>query len=152
MVSTTLEGGHHVREERRCCGRAGYEAGIERTAHIQRRSQASFSRAVQPPLGFGGTDGAPARGQCQPAAPVGDAIRRCQAKRYAEAVPRTPAAALLPVTTSMPSSTRPAISSDSCIEISFAAATIRVRGAVDARVLGVVLDCLAQRRCGWPPA
>src|ERR1022692_3219236 len=43
MVSTTLEGGHHVREERRCCGRAGYEAGIERTAHIQRRSQASFS-------------------------------------------------------------------------------------------------------------
>src|ERR1019366_4965247 len=31
-----------------------------------------------------------------------------------EAVPRTPAAALLPVITSMPSSTRPAISSDSC--------------------------------------
>jgi transposase len=62
-----------------------------------------------------------------------------------EAVPRTPAAALLPVTRSMPSSTRPAISSDSCIEINFAAATIRVRGAVDARVLGVVLDCLAQR-------
>src|ERR1017187_2639455 len=49
MVSTTLEGGHHVREDRRCCGRAGYEAGIERTAHIQRRSQAGFSRAVQPP-------------------------------------------------------------------------------------------------------
>src|SRR5664280_3693105 len=83
MVSTTLESGHHVREERRYCGRAGYEAGIERTAHIQRRSQAGFSRAVQPPRGFGGTDGAPARGQCQPAAPVGDAIRRCQAKRYA---------------------------------------------------------------------
>jgi transposase-like protein len=62
-----------------------------------------------------------------------------------EAVPRTPAAALLPVITSMPSSTRPAISSDSCIEITIATATIRVRGAVDARVLGVVLDCLAQR-------
>jgi hypothetical protein len=60
-------------------------------------------------------------------------------------VPRTPAAALLPVTRSMPSSTRPAISLDSCIEITFAAATIRVCGAVDARVLGVVLDCLAQR-------
>src|ERR1017187_5356987 len=57
-----------------------------------------------------------------------------------EAVPRTPAAALLPVTRSMPSSTRPAISSDSCIEINFAAATIRVCGAVDARVLGVVLS------------
>jgi transposase-like protein len=55
------------------------------------------------------------------------------------------AAALLPVTTSMPSSSRPSISSDSCIEIVFAAATIRMRGAVDAHVLGVVLDCLAQR-------
>jgi hypothetical protein len=31
------------------------------------------------------------------------------------------------------------------IEITFMGATIRVRGAVDARVLGVVLDCLAQR-------
>jgi transposase-like protein len=55
------------------------------------------------------------------------------------------AAALLPVTTSMPSSSRSCIGSDSCIEIVFAAATVRVRGAVDARSLGVVLDCLAQR-------
>jgi transposase-like protein len=57
----------------------------------------------------------------------------------------TQGAALLPVTTSMPSSSRPSISSDSCIEIVFAAAIIRVRGAVDAHALGVVLDCLAQR-------
>jgi transposase-like protein len=55
------------------------------------------------------------------------------------------AAALLPVTTSMPSSSRPSISSDSCIEIVFLAATIRVRGAVDAHALGIVLDCLARR-------
>jgi transposase len=55
------------------------------------------------------------------------------------------AATLLPVTTPMPSANRTSISADSYIEISFAAATIRVRGAVDARVLGVVLDCLAQR-------
>jgi len=55
------------------------------------------------------------------------------------------AAALLPVTTPMPSSSRPSISSDSCIEIAFLAATIRVRGAVDAHALGIVLDCLAQR-------
>lgn len=39
----------------------------------------------------------------------------------------------------------PASSSDSCIEISFMGATVRVRGLVDARVLRAVLDCLAQR-------
>jgi len=55
------------------------------------------------------------------------------------------AATLLPVTTSMPSSTRPSVSSDSCIEVIFRAATIRIRGVVDARALGVVIDCLAQR-------
>jgi transposase-like protein len=55
------------------------------------------------------------------------------------------AATLLAVTTPMPSATRPSISADPYIEITFAAATIRVHGAVDARVLGVVLDCLAQR-------
>ena len=54
-------------------------------------------------------------------------------------------ATLLPVTTPMPRATRAAPGSDSYIEITFAAATIRVRGTVDARVLGVVLDCLAQR-------
>jgi len=55
------------------------------------------------------------------------------------------AAALLPVTTPMPSSSRPSISSDSWIEIVFRTATIRVRGAVDAHALSIVLDCLAQR-------
>ena len=61
------------------------------------------------------------------------------------AVSGKPAATLLPVTTPLPRSTRTSISPDSYIEITFAAATIRVCGAVDARVLGVVLDCLAQR-------
>jgi len=55
------------------------------------------------------------------------------------------AATLLPVTTPMPSAARTSSGSESYIEITFAATTIRVRGAVDARVLGVVLDCLAQR-------
>jgi transposase len=59
--------------------------------------------------------------------------------------PMASAAALLPVTASMPSATRTALSLEPCIEITFAAATIRVCGAVDARVLGVVLGCLAQR-------
>jgi transposase len=53
--------------------------------------------------------------------------------------------ALLPVTTRVARATRTSINLDSCIEIEFAAARIRVRGVVDARALGVVLDCLAQR-------
>jgi transposase len=55
------------------------------------------------------------------------------------------AAVLVPVTTAMPRSARPSVSTDSYIEITFAAATIRLRGSVDARVFGLVLDCLAQR-------
>jgi transposase len=55
------------------------------------------------------------------------------------------AAVLVPVTTPMPRSTRPSVSADSYIEITFAGATIRLRGSVDARVFGLVLDCLAQR-------
>jgi hypothetical protein len=35
--------------------------------------------------------------------------------------------------------------SESYIEITLSAATIRVRGTVDAAVLGVVLDCLGRR-------
>ena len=54
-------------------------------------------------------------------------------------------ATLLPVISTSSKTTRAALSSDSCIEITFMAATIRLHGAVDARVLGVVLDCLAQR-------
>jgi transposase len=55
------------------------------------------------------------------------------------------AATLLAVTTPLPKATRTSISPDSYVEIIFVAATIRVHGAVDARVLSVVLDCLAQR-------
>jgi transposase len=54
-------------------------------------------------------------------------------------------AALVSVTTSRPTAVRAAVSTESFIEITFMGATIRVRGAVDSRVLGVVLDCLAQR-------
>ena len=36
-------------------------------------------------------------------------------------------------------------SRDGCIEILWAAATVRLRGAVDVRSLSAVLDCLAQR-------
>ena len=55
------------------------------------------------------------------------------------------ATVLVPVTTPMPRSTRPSAGVDSYIEIIFAAATIRLRGSVDVRVFGLVLDCLAQR-------
>jgi transposase len=58
---------------------------------------------------------------------------------------RIPAAALVPVTTRMPRATRPPVSADSYIEITLPAAAVRVHGTVDAQVLGVVLDCLAQR-------
>ncbi len=58
---------------------------------------------------------------------------------------KSAAAVLVPVTTPMPRAMRPSARLDSCIEITFAGATLRVRGAVDARVLGVVLDCLALR-------
>jgi transposase len=59
--------------------------------------------------------------------------------------PETNGAALLPVKTTRPAAARPSVNAEGFIEISFMGATIRVRGAVDARVLGVVLDCLAQR-------
>ena len=52
-------------------------------------------------------------------------------------------AVLLPVSTS--STARALMSTPSFIELEFAATRIRVHGAVDARALGVVLDCLAQR-------
>jgi transposase len=55
------------------------------------------------------------------------------------------AAVLVPVTTSMPRSTRPSVSADAYIEVTFAAATIRLRGSVDAHMFSLVLDCLAQR-------
>jgi len=59
--------------------------------------------------------------------------------------PERSGAALLPVKTTRPTPARPAVNSDAFIEITFMGATIRVRGAVDSQVLGVVLDCLAQR-------
>jgi transposase-like protein len=54
-------------------------------------------------------------------------------------------APLLPVNRSTAATLRAPPSTDCCIEFSFMGATIRVRGLVDARALGVVLDCLAQR-------
>jgi len=63
----------------------------------------------------------------------------------ADKTPITSGTALLPVKTTRPAAARPSVNSEGFIEISFMGATIRVRGAVDARVLGVVLDCLAQR-------
>lgn len=60
--------------------------------------------------------------------------------------PKASVAVLLPVM-ALASQTKsaPVSSADSCIEIMCALATVRIRGAVDARALGVVLDCLAQR-------
>jgi transposase len=52
-------------------------------------------------------------------------------------VPDKSGAALLPVTTSRPAAARPSVNSEAFIEISFMGATLRVRGAVDARVLEV---------------
>jgi len=57
----------------------------------------------------------------------------------------SPGASLLPVSTSSATTPRMAPSTDCHIEISFMGTTIRIRGAVDPRALGVVLDCLAQR-------
>ena len=54
-------------------------------------------------------------------------------------------ATLLPIISTSSKTTRAALSSDSCIEITFMGATIRLRGPVDTRGLGIVLDCLAQR-------
>ena len=69
----------------------------------------------------------------------------CEVKPVRTRAAEPGAAALLPVTTPMPSLSRPSINSDSFIEVVFLAATIRLRGAVDAHALGIVLDCLAQR-------
>ena len=59
--------------------------------------------------------------------------------------PERSGAALLPVTTTRAAPARPSVNAEAFIEISFMGATIRVRGAVDSQVLGVVFDCLAQR-------
>jgi|SRR5579872_129425 len=53
-------------------------------------------------------------------------------------------ATLLPVKMADPR-TPAGASTEGIIEISFRAATIRLRGMVNARALGTVLDCLAQR-------
>jgi transposase len=63
----------------------------------------------------------------------------------ADKTPVTSGTALLPVKTTRPAPARPSVDLEAFVEITFMGATIRVRGAVDARVLGVVLDCLAQR-------
>jgi transposase-like protein len=58
---------------------------------------------------------------------------------------KTPAATLLPVTTQMPDVPRTSTFSESYIEITLTAATIRVRGSVDAAVLDIVLECVRRR-------
>ena len=63
----------------------------------------------------------------------------------ADKTPVTSGTALLPVKTTRAAPARPSVDLDAFVEITFMGATIRVRGAVDARVLRVVLDCLAQR-------
>lgn len=55
------------------------------------------------------------------------------------------APSLLPVSTTSAATVRAPPSSDSCIEITFMGATIRIRGVVDPRALRAVLDCVAQR-------
>jgi transposase len=62
-----------------------------------------------------------------------------------EAAPRVASAVLVPVSVPKPRAKRAMVNAGSSIEITFGAATIRVRGEVDARVLNVVLDCLARR-------
>jgi transposase len=52
---------------------------------------------------------------------------------------------LLPVAIANEAKNTTTGSSESCIEIVWAAATVRLRGPVDLRSLGIVLDCLAQR-------
>ena len=59
----------------------------------------------------------------------------------------TPSVKLLPVVASVPAEKRPRVndSSQRCIEIVLADATVRVCGEVSAKALRTVLDCLAQR-------
>lgn len=60
--------------------------------------------------------------------------------------PKATVPVLLPVVSLAPKTKgAPLSAADFCIEIVWAAATVRIRAAVDARALGVVLDCLAQR-------
>jgi transposase-like protein len=54
-------------------------------------------------------------------------------------------ASLLPVSTSPAATPRVAPSADCYIEMTYLGTTIRIRGAVEPRALGVALDCLAQR-------
>jgi transposase len=54
-------------------------------------------------------------------------------------------ASLLPVSTSPAATPRVAPSADCYIEMTYLGTTIRIRGAVEPRTLGVVLDCLGQR-------
>ncbi len=56
-----------------------------------------------------------------------------------------PRAALLPVTTAPSRPPMPTKDCEASIEISFKAATVRVRGCVDRQTLGAVLDYLAPR-------
>jgi len=66
---------------------------------------------------------------------------RLTSNARAETVPVT----LLPVTTQRPDVPRALSFSESSIEITLSAATIRVRGSVDASVLDIVLECVRRR-------
>ena len=57
----------------------------------------------------------------------------------------TPPATLLPVKTAPPSSPRSLAPSESYVEITLGAATVRVHGTVDAGMLDVVLRCVGRR-------
>ena len=58
---------------------------------------------------------------------------------------KAPVPTLLPVTTQTADVARTSTFSESFIEITLSAATIRVRGSVDAAVLDIVFDCLRRR-------
>jgi|HubBroStandDraft_6_1064221.scaffolds.fasta_scaffold1121697_1 transposase len=68
-----------------------------------------------------------------------------RARLTGDAQVETAPVTLLPVTTQMPDVPRALTFSESSIEITLSAATIRVRGSVDANVLDIVLECVRRR-------
>jgi transposase len=68
-----------------------------------------------------------------------------RARLTSDARPEAAPVTLLPVTTKMPDVPRALTFSESSIEITLIAATIRVRGSVDAGVLDIVLECVRRR-------
>ena len=79
------------------------------------------------------------RGWMQKYAEASDAF--AGVKRSERTVPLLLPVATIPAGAKVPTQ----FSADGCIEIVWATATVRVRGAVDSRSLSTVLDCLAHR-------